>query len=150
MQHSCVAWGPARVPAATWPRGRKADGMPDCPVSRAKLVLSLSKGVPAPHPWIYRKRFNAKAIARGAVRCTNSINFNNRSCAAWSRVVSLTVCREPEVPRPVRRRTRFVADQIRRSEFARAVTARAPWRRNLPDDRFRGTRFSSEPAPYRC
>jgi hypothetical protein len=28
---------------------------------------------------------------------------------------------EPDIPRPVRRGTRFFADHIRRSEFARAV-----------------------------
>ena len=56
---------------------------------------------------------------------------------------------EPDCPRPVRRGLRLFADQIRRSEFARAVMTHAPGRRNSQCTGFHGERVSGALLPCR-
>jgi len=99
----------------------------------------------------YRNIFRATTITVGAVRRAAAMSSRNGSRDhATKAAFSVAVCREPGVPHPVRRGTQFFADQIRLNEFTRAVIPRAPWRRNLPGDRFRGERVSGAPAPCRC
>jgi len=86
----------------------------------------------------------------GAVRRLNAINARMLSLMEYSKVVSHKAFGgKPHVPHLVRWGTRFFADRIRLSEFARIVTVHARWRRNWPGTRVRGERAVTAPVLFR-
>jgi len=105
----------------------------------------------------YRRIRSAITMAAGAVRCVISASSRNLSRTqvveplSRARTVACgpAALTEPDCPRPVRRGLRLFADQIRRSEFARAVMTHAPGRRNSQGAGFYGERVSGALLPRR-
>jgi hypothetical protein len=105
----------------------------------------------------YRRIRSAITMAAGAVRCVISASSRNLSrtqrmgllsCDPTVSCVPIALI-GPDCPRPVRRGLRLFADQIRRSEFARAVMTHAPGRRNSQCAGFHGERVSGALLPCR-